>query len=106
MVPSFSIEMVAIHRLRQSVEFILFEHFQPSLLKYTRRFQYVSSIGMGVHKGCECMSLPPIDLSVFHDNGYVRKQCRVTDFGFGLLIQKEKLVEILVKMSIHLLDDH
>ena len=22
------------------------------------------------------MSLPPIDLAVFHDNGYVRKQCR------------------------------
>ena len=22
------------------------------------------------------MSLPPIDLAVFHENGYVRKQCR------------------------------
>ena len=29
------------------------------------------------------MSLPPIDLAVFHENGYVRKQCRVSTFGFG-----------------------
>ena len=28
------------------------------------------------------MSLPPIDLAVFHENGYVRKQCRVTDLWF------------------------
>ena len=28
------------------------------------------------------MSLPPIDLAVFHDNGYVRKQCRVTELWF------------------------
>jgi len=28
------------------------------------------------------MSLPPIDLAVFHDNGYVRKQCRVTSLWF------------------------
>ena len=28
------------------------------------------------------MSLPPIDLTVFHENGYVRKQCRVTDLWF------------------------
>ena len=28
------------------------------------------------------MSLPPIDLAVFHDNGYTRKQCRVTDLWF------------------------
>ena len=28
------------------------------------------------------MALPPIDLSVFHDNGYQRKQCRVTDLWF------------------------
>ena len=28
------------------------------------------------------MGLPPIDLSVFHDNGYVRKQCRVTGLWF------------------------
>ena len=28
------------------------------------------------------MSLPPIDLIVFHENGYVRKQCRVTDLWF------------------------
>ena len=29
------------------------------------------------------MSLPPIDLAVFHENGYVRKQCRVFSTGFG-----------------------
>ena len=28
------------------------------------------------------MSLPPIDLDVFHQNGYVRKQCRVTSLWF------------------------
>ena len=28
------------------------------------------------------MSLPPIDLAVFHDNGYVRKQCTVTSLWF------------------------
>ena len=28
------------------------------------------------------MALPPIDLAVFHDNGYVRKQCSVTDLWF------------------------
>ena len=28
------------------------------------------------------MSLPPIDLAVFHDNGYVRKQCSVTSLWF------------------------
>lgn len=28
------------------------------------------------------MSLPPIDLAVFHENGYVRKQCRVTSLWF------------------------
>ncbi len=28
------------------------------------------------------MSLPPIDLAVFHNNGYVRKQCRVTSLWF------------------------
>ena len=28
------------------------------------------------------MALPPIDLAVFHDNGYVRKQCRVTSLWF------------------------
>ena len=34
------------------------------------------------------MSLPPIDLAVFHDNGYVRKQCTVT-LGFGLQTLRE-----------------
>ena len=28
------------------------------------------------------MSLPPIDLAVFKDNGFKRKQCRVTDLWF------------------------
>ena len=28
------------------------------------------------------MALPPIDLAVFHDNGYHRKQCRVTNLWF------------------------
>ena len=28
------------------------------------------------------MGLPPIDLKVFHDNGYSRRQCRVTDLWF------------------------
>ena len=28
------------------------------------------------------MGLPPIDLKVFHDNGYTRRQCRVTDLWF------------------------
>ena len=28
------------------------------------------------------MSLPAIDLAVFHENGYVRKQCRVTSLWF------------------------
>lgn len=28
------------------------------------------------------MGLPPIDLQVFHDNGYTRRQCRVTDLWF------------------------
>ena len=28
------------------------------------------------------MSLPPIDLAVFHDHGYVRRQCRITDLWF------------------------
>jgi len=38
---------------------------------------------MGVHKWLgEFMGLPPIDLAVFRDNGYVRKQCRVTDLWF------------------------
>ena len=30
----------------------------------------------------KCMELPPIDLAVFHENGYVRRQCRVTDLWF------------------------
>ena len=28
------------------------------------------------------MTMAPIDLAVFHDNGYIRKQCRVTDLWF------------------------
>ncbi|MDG1555401.1 MAG: alanine--tRNA ligase-related protein, partial [Candidatus Poseidoniaceae archaeon] len=28
------------------------------------------------------MGLPPIDLAVFHNEGYVRKQCRITDLWF------------------------
>ncbi|MDG1538755.1 MAG: alanine--tRNA ligase [Candidatus Poseidonia sp.] len=28
------------------------------------------------------MALPPIDLAVFHENGYVRRQCRVTSLWF------------------------
>ena len=28
------------------------------------------------------MGLPPIDLQVFHDNGYTRRQCRVTELWF------------------------
>ena len=28
------------------------------------------------------MSLPAIDLAVFHENGYVRRQCRITDLWF------------------------
>jgi alanyl-tRNA synthetase len=28
------------------------------------------------------MSLPPIDLAVFHENGYIRKQCRITELWF------------------------
>ena len=28
------------------------------------------------------MGLPPIDLAVFHSEGYVRKQCRITDLWF------------------------
>lgn len=28
------------------------------------------------------LSLPPIDLQVFHDNGYTRRQCRVTELWF------------------------
>ena len=33
------------------------------------------------------MGLPPIDLSVFHDNGYIRKQCRVTGLWFWTTVQ-------------------
>ena len=28
------------------------------------------------------MSMPPIDLAVFHENGFVRKQCRITNLWF------------------------
>ena len=28
------------------------------------------------------LGLPPIDLKVFHDNGYTRRQCRVTNLWF------------------------
>ena len=28
------------------------------------------------------LSLPPIDLAVFHDHGYVRRQCRITNLWF------------------------
>ena len=28
------------------------------------------------------LSLPAIDLAVFHDNGYVRRQCRITNLWF------------------------
>ena len=28
------------------------------------------------------MGLPPIDLQVFHENGYFRRQCKVTDLWF------------------------
>lgn len=28
------------------------------------------------------MSLPPIDFAVFHDNGYTRQQCRITNLWF------------------------
>ena len=28
------------------------------------------------------MSLPPIDLAVFHDHGYVRRRCKITDLWF------------------------
>ena len=28
------------------------------------------------------MSLPPIDLAVFHENGFVRKQCSITSLWF------------------------
>ena len=34
--------------------------------------------------GDDSMALPPIDLAVFHDNGYVRKQCSVTNCGFDI----------------------
>lgn len=32
--------------------------------------------------GCAAMSLPPIDLAVFHENGFIRKQCRITELWF------------------------
>ena len=34
------------------------------------------------------MTMAPIDLAVFHDNGYVRKQCRVTDLWFWTADEK------------------
>ena len=38
--------------------------------------------GLSTLLGVDDMALPPIDLAVFHDNGFVRKQCRVTDLWF------------------------
>jgi len=38
--------------------------------------------GLTTSCGDDFMALPPIDLAVFHDNGFVRKQCRVTDLWF------------------------
>ena len=35
-----------------------------------------------VREGIFAMGLPPIELQVFKDNGYFRKQCRVTDLWF------------------------
>ena len=35
-----------------------------------------------VREGIIAMGLPPIELQVFKDNGYFRKQCRVTDLWF------------------------
>ena len=33
-------------------------------------------------QGRDAMSLPPIDLAVFHENGYLRKQCTITGLWF------------------------
>ena len=35
-----------------------------------------------IREGIFAMGLPPIELQVFKDNGYFRKQCRVTDLWF------------------------
>lgn len=39
-------------------------------------------MGEAFLQGRDAMSLPPIDLAVFHDNGYLRKQCTITGLWF------------------------
>ena len=45
--------------------------------------------------------MAPIDLAVFHDNGYAREAVPPPIFGFGQLTVNETPVVILVRMSIH-----
>ena len=39
-------------------------------------------MGEAFLQGRDAMSLPPIDLAVFHENGYLRKQCTITGLWF------------------------
>ena len=39
-------------------------------------------LGEAFLQGRDAMSLPPIDLAVFHENGYLRKQCTITGLWF------------------------
>jgi alanyl-tRNA synthetase len=42
----------------------------------------VERIGDHPQTGGVGLSLPPIDLAVFHEHGYVRRQCKITDLWF------------------------
>jgi len=39
-------------------------------------------LGEAFLQGRDAMSLPPIDLAVFHENGFLRKQCTITGLWF------------------------
>ena len=47
-------------------------------------------MGEAFLQGRDAMSLPPIDLAVFHENGYLRKQCTITGLWFWTTDESRK----------------
>lgn len=54
----------------------------PIIANHGTGFKGDASLGESFLNGCAAMSLPPIDLAVFHENGFIRKQCRITELWF------------------------
>lgn len=54
----------------------------PIVANHGTGFKGDASLDESFLNGCAAMSLPPIDLAVFHENGFIRKQCRITELWF------------------------